>query len=814
VGAALPEQAFERVFEEALDVILLINPLSGEIVRANQAVDRCLGYSPARVAGRHFSILFPAEVWSTPEELVAELRVHGPEIGEQEFQRADGSVLRMDLNAVLIPWGAGQRMIVATLRDASERLSAQAALRQSEERLELVLRGADLGLWDWNIETNEMIFNARAAEIVGYEYGELEPHVRTWDMLVHPDDRARVRALMNAHVRGETPSYESEHRLRTKSGGWVWVLNRGKVVSRDAGGRALRVTGTQFDISDRKRGEVERGVLLEMAKELAGTLDLEGLVASVERRTAEALPADVVATLYWDTDSEAYRLISQYGLPAELDGAARRTTFALAAVFGGRLAAGETVVVERPQDCGPAEQRTMARFGLVIRGQVRGAFVVSNPAARPFSPAQVRFLEGIAHQLAVAIETSALYRAQQAETRYSSAIARVGQELISSLATPAVYDDLCRVTTAVLGCEVSSTFLWSGYDGAYTVVGSHGQSVEGGEALRVVRLTPAMTATLMAALAPTGLVRLEDLPADDPVRLAFAGAHGLGGALFVALHRGSEVIGFLGAGRRQPGQGFGAHDERIARGVAQVASLALENARLVEELERANRIKSDFVATMSHELRTPLNVIIGYHDLLLEGEFGALTAAQADRVRRADQSARELLDLINATLDLSRLEARRMPLQVHDVDLAALAREIDAEIAALRRKPEVRFTWQVPPVLPLVRTDPVKLKVVLKNLIHNAIKFTDAGEVTVTIASSAARVEFEIADTGIGIAPDLLAAIFEPFRQADSSSTRSYGGVGLGLYIVQRLLDLLGGAISVESVLGRGSRFHFWLPLE
>jgi signal transduction histidine kinase len=153
-------------------------------------------------------------------------------------------------------------------------------------------------------------------------------------------------------------------------------------------------------------------------------------------------------------------------------------------------------------------------------------------------------------------------------------------------------------------------------------------------------------------------------------------------------------------------------------------------------------------------------------------------------------------------------------LEVDDVDLTGVVDEVDAEILALRQKPGVQFAWRLPARLPAVRTDPVKLKVVLKNLIHNAIKFTDAGTVTVVVATAPGRVEFDVADTGIGIAPELLAAIFEPFRQADSSSTRSYGGVGLGLYIVQRLLDLLGGGVSVESEVGRGSCFHFWLPIQ
>jgi signal transduction histidine kinase len=424
----------------------------------------------------------------------------------------------------------------------------------------------------------------------------------------------------------------------------------------------------------------------------------------------------------------------------------------------------------------------------------------------------VRFLEAIGRQLAVAIETAALHRTLQAEAEHSAALARVGQELISSLATPDVYGDLCRATTAVLGCDVSSIFLWSARDAAYLAAASYGETPEGWEALRVMRLSHAMSGRLLTAFAPTGLVRLDRLPADDPVRRALTGAHGLSAALFVPLWRGGDIIGFHCAGLRRPGATFSRHQERIGRGIAQIASLALESARLVGELERASRIKSDFVATMSHELRTPLNVIIGYHDLLLEGEFGALTQAQSERLQRADQSARELLDLINATLDLSRLEARQMALQMDDVDLGTVLDEVDAEISALRQKPGVRFAWQLPPRLPALRTDPVKLKVVLKNLIHNAIKFTDAGEVTVEVSALPGRIYFEVADSGIGIAPELLEPIFEPFRQADSSSTRSYGGVGLGLYIVQRLLDLLGGGVTVESEVGRGSRFRVWLP--
>jgi PAS domain S-box-containing protein len=820
-AASFDSPSFEAIFDASPNGILLIDQLSGEILRVNRAVERRLGYPAARLSGRHFSMLFPTELWATPRELLRQVAQRDGELGEYDLQCADGSPCSMDLHVAQIPCAAGAAIVV-TLRDVTARRQAASALRETEERLELVLRGADLGLWDWDIATGAVLFNARAAEMLGYRPEELQPHARDWDALLHHDDRPTVHSRLAAHLRGDVPAYESEHRMRHKSGEWVWMLHRGRVVQRSLGGRALRAIGTLFDVTDRHRSEVQRAALLDLSRELCGTLELHGLVDAAERRAVEVLPADAALTIYWDAASEAYRLLSQHGLSDEVAAQARHMEFSLGGLFGGRVAAGQTLVVDGSAGLNPLEQAALARFEvsafaaapLFVRGQVRGAFCVGTRSApRPFTDGQVHFVEAIAHQLAVAVETAALYRAQRDEAEYAAAIARVGQELISSLATSSVYADLCRVSRAVLGCDTTATIVWSPAEGAYVPLASDGDTPESWEALQVVRLTPAMASGLLSALGPTGVTRLEQLLPDDPVRGALCAAQRLSSGLIVALRRGEEMLGFHLAGSRRPDALFTVQHERILRGTGHVGSLALQNARLVEELERANRVKSDFVATMSHELRTPLNVIIGYHDLLLEGEFGALQREQADRLRSADQSARELLDLINATLDLSRLESRQVALSVRDVDLRRVVDELDADAAVLR-KAGVRFAWRLPDVLPALRTDAVKLKVVLKNLIHNAVKFTDAGSVTVAIDATETRVQFAVIDTGIGVAPELRAAIFEPFRQGDGSSTRCYGGVGLGLYIVQRLLDVLGGAIALDSELGRGSTFRFWLPID
>jgi signal transduction histidine kinase len=261
--------------------------------------------------------------------------------------------------------------------------------------------------------------------------------------------------------------------------------------------------------------------------------------------------------------------------------------------------------------------------------------------------------------------------------------------------------------------------------------------------------------------------------------------------------------------------------QRAEKGFAWAKSLEEKVAERTQELHRlyndaqaASRLKSEFIATMSHELRTPLHVIMGYTDLLLAGEFGSLSAGQTDTLRVITKYQRELLELINATLDLNRLETGTMELELSHCDLPDLLRLVDDETRRGWAKPDIQFTWNISPHLPRLHTDATKLKTVLKNLIANAIKFTERGRVTIDACPRDGGVEISVADTGIGIPKDQQALIFEPFRQVDSSVTRGYGGVGLGLYIVRRLVGMMGGRISVESEVSRGSTFRCWLPVE
>ena len=239
---------------------------------------------------------------------------------------------------------------------------------------------------------------------------------------------------------------------------------------------------------------------------------------------------------------------------------------------------------------------------------------------------------------------------------------------------------------------------------------------------------------------------------------------------------------------------------------------AVDAALAAEARGGADRAKHEFLASVSHELRTPIHAVLGYAALLLDEVYGPLPARQRDKVERIRNAAQGLLDLVSDVLDLARIEAGRLPLQLSTTPLRPVLREVGLQAEAAARARGLAFAWELAPDLPAVHTDAGRLGKVLGNLLSNAVKFTVAGTVTLRAAREGDRVRIDVVDTGVGIPTASLDAIWQDFHQLDQSRTRTAGGTGLGLSIVRRLADKLDVELAVASEPGRGTTFTVRVP--
>jgi signal transduction histidine kinase len=253
------------------------------------------------------------------------------------------------------------------------------------------------------------------------------------------------------------------------------------------------------------------------------------------------------------------------------------------------------------------------------------------------------------------------------------------------------------------------------------------------------------------------------------------------------------------------------------------AAMAIQNTLLFAEvkdknaaLERVNHLKSQFLATVTHELRTPLHSIISYGALILEGFVeGELTAEQEEHIQFIVRRAEDLSRLVDDMLDLSKIEADRLEVKVEPLALEQSLTEVMNQLKPMASNKGLQLTLEMEDSLPMVLADSHRIRQVVINMASNALKFTEKGGVTIRCAllDRYDMLRISVCDTGIGISPAALDYIFEAFRQADGSTTRRFGGTGLGLTIARKLIELQGGEVSVESVVGQGSTFSFTLPV-
>jgi len=455
----------------------------------------------------------------------------------------------------------------------------------------------------------------------------------------------------------------------------------------------------------------------------------------------------------------------------------------------------------------------------ILRGdELLGAIGTYRHEVRAFTPSQITLLETFADQAGIAIENTRLLQEVQARNRDLTALGEVGRAVSSTLDLKVVLKTIVDRAVELSDTDGGAIFYFRENTGKFELGETTGLDDDVIARFRKLDISVGQTGLGEAILRrePLQVPDILDRPS-NPLRDAAIEA-GLRAGLIVPLFGSEGPLGALVLQRRRPGE-FPPTVITLMQSFADQSAIALENARLFNEiaqksreLEIASRHKSQFVANMSHELRTPLAAILGYAELMQEGFYGNQSEKSMDALTRIRSNGKHLLGLINTVLDIAKIESGQFTLNMAEYAIESVIETVRSATESLAQNKKLALKTEVAKSLPIGLGDEQRLTQVLLNLVGNAIKFTDTGEVRVTAKAVNGHFNVSVTDTGPGIPPEHQNRIFDQFHQVDSSNTKAKGGTGLGLAIAKQIVEMHGGRIWVESTLGKGSTFQMELP--
>jgi signal transduction histidine kinase len=530
-------------------------------------------------------------------------------------------------------------------------------------------------------------------------------------------------------------------------------------------------------------------------------------------------------------DSEHARWLQQHPVSIDRSSATGRTALERRAIHIPDILADPEFAHHDWQNVG--RQRTILGVPLLHEGNLVGVIMLVRNMVRPFAQRQIELVTTFADQAVIAINNVRLFEEVQARTReltealeQQTATADVLKVISrSALDLQGVLDAL--VESAVRLCNAYDALILQVFGGGLRLVAHHGEIPIAGP---VGQLTIPLERGSIGgrAVIDRRTIHVADILTEaDEYPESRKRAHQLGWrtGLAVPLVHAGEAIGIILI-RRGEVRPFTERQIELVNTFADQAVIAIENTRLfeevqartrelaktVEDLEIASQHKSQFVANMSHELRTPLAAILGYAELMQEGFYEPLGQKSLDALTRIRSNGKHLLGLINTVLDIAKIESGQFTLNMAEYAVESVVETVRSATESLAQNKKLALKTEVAKSLPIGVGDEQRLTQVLLNLVGNAIKFTDAGEVRVTAKAVNGHFNVSVADTGPGIPEEHQARIFEQFHQVDSSNTKAKGGTGLGLAIAKQIVEMHGGRIWVESTLGKGSTFQMELP--
>ena len=570
----------QALIDQAADGIFVAD-LAGRYIDVNAAGCHMLGYTCEEIIGKTIKDLVPPEDVERLSHHKERLLAGGPEVSEWLLRRKDGTYLPVEVSAKILPDGRWHGFV----RDISERRRAQDEIRRSMEHFELALRGADLGSWDWNITTGEVVFNSRWAEMRGFRLEEIRPHVDSWTSGVHPDDLPGVEQALSDYFQGITPEYDTEYRVSTRAGGWIWVLARGRIFARDEQGRPTRMVGTELDVTARRRAE--EALRLSESKYSGIVAISADAIISIDEDQRITLFNEGAEKIFGYPRSEAIGAPLDMLIPERLRAIHRRhmAGFMTGANLGRRMGA------QRP-----------AIVGLRKNGE-------EFPAEASIS----RLDFGGTRLLTVSLRDVTEQRRRATEQAFLAEFGAVlafsldYQDTLTSIAELAVrsFADGCVLNVIEAGSDLRRLKVVSREP-------SKAWACDLLTRLPIDRKRPHLTASagetgrtvLMARVSPELIVSF----AQSEEHLRALRAMDLRSLIEVPLMAHGKLLGviaFLSSSRM-----YGPHDIHLAEEIAQLAALSLDNARLYLATQRAVQARDDVLGIVVHDLRNPLGVIL------------------------------------------------------------------------------------------------------------------------------------------------------------------------------------------------------------
>jgi GAF domain-containing protein len=462
--------------------------------------------------------------------------------------------------------------------------------------------------------------------------------------------------------------------------------------------------------------------------------------------------------------------------------------------------------------------RTILGVPLLREGTTIGVFALTRDKVSPFSQQQIDLVTTFADQAVIAIENVRLFNELRESLQQQTATADV-LKVISRSAFDLQTVLQTLVASAVRLCDAEKGTITRQKGGVFYRAESYGFSAEFMDFVRGLPVEPERVTAAGRSLLDGKPVHIADVQADPEYNFEAQRFDSYRTIIGVPMLREGVPIGVLTLTRSEV-RPFTEKQIELVSTFADQAAIAIENVRLFDEiqdksrqLEEASQHKSQFLANMSHELRTPLNAILGYTELMADGAYGEPSDKMLGVLKRLEANGRHLLGLINDVLDLSKIEAGQLVLELSDYCIQDIAQTVRSTLEPLAADKKLGFKVEVATQLPSGRGDGRRLTQVLINLVGNAIKFTDAGEVAIKAEAHDGSFHVSVRDTGPGISSADQGRLFQEFQQADNAITKKKGGTGLGLAISKRIIEMYGGKIWVESEVGQGSTFAFTLPV-